>query len=268
MSPKPADALAVGRVTGAYGVKGWIKVQPFSLHADALFANTTWWLSASAGAPRLQPLPESVKVVQLREQGDALVAQLEGVNDRNAAEALQGATLNVSRASFPKTDGDDEFYWVDLIGLDVVDRQGKALGQVVDLIDTGPHCVLRITLFPELVAAAACRIGITRRAFRPDQVDVRLLALARLHAEDNYRRVDDRPFGGGPGMVMLVEPLERALAPAHRGPLASPRRWCTSRPPAERLTQALVQPRWPPGRVRCCCAGATRASTSASSTAT
>ncbi|MBP8144176.1 ribosome maturation factor RimM [Pseudorhodoferax sp.] len=144
MSPKPADALAVGRVTGAYGVKGWIKVQPFSLHADALFANTTWWLSASAGAPRLQPLPESVKVLQLREQGDALVAQLEGVNDRNAAEALQGATLNVSRASFPQTDGDDEFYWVDLIGLDVVDRQGKALGQVVDLIDTGPHCVLRI----------------------------------------------------------------------------------------------------------------------------
>ena len=101
------------------------------MHADALFANTTWWLSASAGAPRLQPLPESVKVLQLREQGDALVAQLEGVNDRNAAEALQGATLNVSRASFPQTDGDDEFYWVDLIGLAVVDRQGSPAQEVL-----------------------------------------------------------------------------------------------------------------------------------------
>lgn len=142
MSPKPADAVAVGRVSGAYGVKGWIKVQPFSLHADALFANTTWWLSGSA--PRPQALPESIKVLQLREQGDALVAQIEGVTERNGAEALRGATLSVSRASFPQTGNEDEFYWVDLIGLTVVDRQGRVLGQVVDLIDTGPHCVLRI----------------------------------------------------------------------------------------------------------------------------
>jgi tRNA (guanine37-N1)-methyltransferase len=67
-----------------------------------------------------------------------------------------------------------------------------------------------ITLFPELFAPFQTT-GVTRRAFESRAVDVRLWPL-RDFAEDNYRRVDDRPYGGGPGMVMLVEPLERALA--------------------------------------------------------
>lgn len=69
-----------------------------------------------------------------------------------------------------------------------------------------------VTLFPELFDAPL-RCGVTRRAFESKQVDVRLWPL-RDFAEDAYRRVDDRPYGGGPGMVMLVEPLERALAAA------------------------------------------------------
>ncbi len=67
-----------------------------------------------------------------------------------------------------------------------------------------------ITLFPELFGPQLSH-GVTRRAFESGLVDVRLWQL-RDFAEDNYRRVDDRPFGGGPGMVMLAEPLERALA--------------------------------------------------------
>ncbi len=67
-----------------------------------------------------------------------------------------------------------------------------------------------ITLFPELFAPHLTQ-GITRRAFDSGQVDVRLWPL-RDFAQDTYRRVDDRPFGGGPGMVMLAEPLQRALA--------------------------------------------------------
>ncbi len=67
-----------------------------------------------------------------------------------------------------------------------------------------------ITLFPELFAPFLAS-GVTRRAYTSGQVDVRLWNL-RDHAEGNYRRVDDRPFGGGPGMVMLAEPLARCLA--------------------------------------------------------
>ncbi|SEK37195.1 tRNA (guanine37-N1)-methyltransferase [Roseateles sp. YR242] len=66
-----------------------------------------------------------------------------------------------------------------------------------------------VTLFPELFEPFL-RVGVTRRAYESRQVDVRLWPL-RDYAEDNYRRVDDRPYGGGPGMVMLVEPLERAM---------------------------------------------------------
>lgn len=66
-----------------------------------------------------------------------------------------------------------------------------------------------LTLFPELFEPFL-RVGVTRRAYESRQVDVRLWPL-RDFAQDNYRRVDDRPYGGGPGMVMLVEPLERAL---------------------------------------------------------
>src|SRR5476649_1759920 len=66
-----------------------------------------------------------------------------------------------------------------------------------------------ITLFPDLFAPFLTQ-GITRRAYESGQVDVKLWPL-RDHAEGTYRRVDDRPFGGGPGMVMLAEPLERAL---------------------------------------------------------
>ena len=72
-----------------------------------------------------------------------MVAQAQDISDRNAAEALRGARVFVSRASFPSADP-DEYYWVDLIGLSVINREGESLGTVSGLLDTGPHSVLRI----------------------------------------------------------------------------------------------------------------------------
>lgn len=96
-----------------------------------------------------------------------------------------------------------------------------------------------VTLFPELFGPHLTQ-GITRRAFDSRQVDVRLWPL-RDFATDAYRRVDDRPFGGGPGMVMLAEPLQAALAAvaADRGAPAVPVVHFT--PAGQRLDQALVQ---------------------------
>jgi len=96
-----------------------------------------------------------------------------------------------------------------------------------------------ITLFPELFGPHLVH-GITRRAFESKQVDVRLWPL-REHATDNYRRVDDRPYGGGPGMVMLAEPLERALQAvwADRGGQADVPVLHFS-PAGRRMDQALV----------------------------
>jgi tRNA (guanine37-N1)-methyltransferase len=95
-----------------------------------------------------------------------------------------------------------------------------------------------VTLFPELFTPHLA-VGITRRAFESALVDVRLWPL-RDHAEGTYRRVDDRPFGGGPGMVMLAEPLERALTAvqAARGDGAPVLHFT---PAGEPLTQARVR---------------------------
>lgn len=99
-----------------------------------------------------------------------------------------------------------------------------------------------ITLFPELFAPFQ-QAGVARRAFESGQVDLRLWQL-RDHAEGVYRRVDDRPFGGGPGMVMLVEPLERCLGAiraqqAEQGAGRLPVIWFS--PAGPRLTQKRVQ---------------------------
>lgn len=132
----PADAVEVGVVLGAWGVKGWFKVQPYAAEPQALFASKRWWLQAAAGQRLL-------KIVQARAQGDAVVAGAHEIADRDAAEALRGARVHIARASFPST-ADDEYYWVDLIGLEVRNREGQVLGTVADLIDTGAHSVLRV----------------------------------------------------------------------------------------------------------------------------
>ena len=173
----PADAVAVGRVAGAFGIKGWIKVQPFSLDASALMASHTWWTSSET--PRPQPCPPQLNVLDLREQGEFLVAQVEGVVERNGAEALRGITLHVPRSAFPKT-SDGEFYWIDLIGLSVQNLQEQAVGTVIGLIDTGPHCVLRIAppgaekpapgdeiLIP-FISQYGCEVDLAARRIRVD----------------------------------------------------------------------------------------------------
>jgi len=164
----PDDAIEVGRILGAWGIKGGIKVLPFAADPQALFSARRWFLkpaesakppaAAAATAKALKPaaaktpaqkaalaapLPLVLNVTGVRDQGDAIVCTAPEIPDRDAAEAMKGVRVFVSRSTFPKT-GDDEFYWVDLIGLAVVNREQVELGEVVGLIDTGPHCVLRV----------------------------------------------------------------------------------------------------------------------------
>jgi len=145
----PPDAIEVGRVLDAWGVKGWFKVQAYSAQADAVFTAKRWYLRPSPDTKALpnpgaaSKIPPILTILAVREHGDGIVANAQGYVDRNGAESLRGAQIYISRAEFPKADP-DEYYWVDLIGLDVVNRQGEALGAVIGLLDTGPHSVLRI----------------------------------------------------------------------------------------------------------------------------
>jgi 16S rRNA processing protein RimM len=141
----PDDAVEVGRIAGAWGIKGWIKVQPFAKDPQALFSSRRWFLQPPERLPAAAAtaFPRLLKITAAREQGDGVVASAQELPDRNAAEALYGARVFISRASFPTAD-EGEFYWVDLIGLQVVNREGVVLGAVTDLLDTGPHSVLRV----------------------------------------------------------------------------------------------------------------------------
>lgn len=146
-TPWPEDAIEVGKVVDAWGIKGGIKVAPFSSDPQALFSTKRWFLMPAApvsgvSRPAASTAPRLLKVKTAKEQGDVIVATVDEVDDRTAAEALKGSRVFVSRASFPTPD-EDEYYWIDLIGLDVVNPQGQALGRVVGLLETGPHCVLR-----------------------------------------------------------------------------------------------------------------------------
>jgi 16S rRNA processing protein RimM len=146
----PDDAVEVGRVLGAWGIKGGIRVQPFSKSPDALFTSRRWFIRppeapATSVGPKTTAVnyPPVLRILHSKAQGDAVVATAQELPDRNAAEAMKGARIFIARANFP-TAGDGEFYWIDLIGLSVLNRQGEPLGEVVGLIDTGAHSVLRI----------------------------------------------------------------------------------------------------------------------------
>lgn len=140
----PADAIEVGVVVGPWGIKGAFKVHAHATDPQALFSSRRWFLQPPVSlGPRRPALPLLLRVTQAREQGGVVVAVAQEVPDRAAAESLHGARVFVSRSSFP-TAGDDEYYWVDLIGLSVLNREGVTLGTVVDLIDTGAHSVLRV----------------------------------------------------------------------------------------------------------------------------
>jgi len=145
----PADAVEVARVLDAWGVKGWIRVQPYAKDPQALFSSRRWFLrppEAHAGRPAREAaaaLPALLRIIEAREHGDGVIASVRDIRDRNAAEALRGARIFVPRSSFP-TAGNDEFYWVDLIGAQVFNRDGVRLGEVSGLLDNGAQCVLQL----------------------------------------------------------------------------------------------------------------------------
>ncbi|MEY3286980.1 MAG: ribosome maturation factor RimM [Pseudomonadota bacterium] len=144
----PDDAIEVAVVTGAWGIKGGIRLKAFSADPQALFSTKRWYWQLPVGAmadqrDRLRALEQPLRVASVREHGDGLVALIHELADRDLAQLCKGLRLFVKRSSFPSA-AEGEYYWVDLIGLEVYNRQGERLGAVAGLMQTGPHSVLRI----------------------------------------------------------------------------------------------------------------------------
>lgn len=127
--------MVVGYVSGAYGIHGWVRIKSYSADADALLHAKTWWLD--------KPELHDVDMMQSKIHGGDVVAQLMGIADRDAAEKLKGTAVQIPRSHFPAL-SDDEFYWVDLIGLAVENLQGEQLGLVSSLMENGAHPILQV----------------------------------------------------------------------------------------------------------------------------
>jgi 16S rRNA processing protein RimM len=123
-------------VRGAYGLRGWVRIAPHTPLAEVLSSTRRWWLVGSGPARELQ-------VSALRRQGAGLVAKWEGCDTPEAAEALKGASVAVARRDFPPLRG-QEYYWVDLIGLQVINRSDRKLGVVKGLRSSAAHDLLEI----------------------------------------------------------------------------------------------------------------------------
>lgn len=128
--------MVLGRVLGAFGIRGWVRVRPFTESANGLLNQFAWVLS-QRGARR------DVTVVEAKTHGAFVLAQLKEITDRGQAEALRGADVTVARQQLPEPEA-GEYYWTDLIGLAVRNVNGVDLGRVAGLISAPAHDVLRV----------------------------------------------------------------------------------------------------------------------------
>jgi 16S rRNA processing protein RimM len=124
----------MGRVTGPFGVLGWVKIHPYTETSDSLLGYQTWWVG------RDESYGEHA-VSGAKVHGAEVVAKLEGYDDRDAVATLKGMLVAVPRAELPGTKK-DEYYWTDLIGLSVVNTEGVEFGTVKELLETGANDVL------------------------------------------------------------------------------------------------------------------------------
>jgi 16S rRNA processing protein RimM len=133
----PAQTLIVmGRVQGPYGVKGWIKVEPYTERAQALGHFGEWWLRRENGWERMA-------LAEWAPHGPHIVARLADFSDRDTAAALRGAEIAVPREALPPT-AENEFYQADLIGLEVLNRTGDRLGRVERIFGNAAHEVMSL----------------------------------------------------------------------------------------------------------------------------
>jgi 16S rRNA processing protein RimM len=134
VSANPERLVTLGRISGLYGVRGWVKVHSYTEPRDNVVGFARWRLRTQAGE-------RAVEVEDGRAHGANVVAKLRGVDDRDAARELIGADIAVERSALPACEP-GEYYWADLEGLEVVTPAGDRLGTVDHLLATGGHDVL------------------------------------------------------------------------------------------------------------------------------
>jgi 16S rRNA processing protein RimM len=139
-----SEMVVMGRVAVPYGVQGWVKIQTFTAQLDSLLDYPDWYLGKSGDDKNEHGKADNwreCEVEAARVHSSSLIAKFVGCDDRNAAFALKGQEIAVSRDELPAPAA-DEYYWSDLEGLQVHNLDGLHFGQVQKLLATGANDVL------------------------------------------------------------------------------------------------------------------------------
>ncbi|NKB36766.1 MAG: ribosome maturation factor RimM [Gammaproteobacteria bacterium] len=127
--------VILGRINGLYGVRGWLKIYSYSRPKENIFAYSPWQIKFASKDWR------ECRVKAWKTQGKGLIAEFEGVTDREIASQYLGLELAVTRSAMPAL-ADDEYYWCDLIGLEVLNQNNLVLGKITEIKETGANDVL------------------------------------------------------------------------------------------------------------------------------
>jgi 16S rRNA processing protein RimM len=127
--------VLLGRCGAAHGIKGEVRVKPFTAEPDGI---------ALYGPLELEDGSRTLEVERMRDGDTVLIVKFKGIDDRNAAESLNGIGLTVAREAMPETEDDETFYLADLIGLTVEDVAGKSVGEILNVVDFGAGDLIEI----------------------------------------------------------------------------------------------------------------------------
>ena len=126
--------LHVGKISGVFGIKGWVKVFSFTGYREDILQYSPWLLKKNG-------VTKTIEIVTGQLQNQLVVAQIKGIDDRNAAEALMGWEIFIDKSQLPAAK-QNEYYWSDLIGLQVENTEGVVLGVIDNLLETGANDVI------------------------------------------------------------------------------------------------------------------------------
>ncbi len=155
----------LGRIVGAFGVRGWVKVFSYTDPREAVLQYSSWLLSRKGEW-------QAATVAEGQRHGKSVIARLEGVDDRNEAEALIGTEIGVTREEMPEPE-DGSFYWSDLEGMTVIRQDGTELGAIRQMLETGANDVMVVKgeqerLIPFVMDKVVLDVDLKERVVRVD----------------------------------------------------------------------------------------------------
>ena len=157
--------VILGRISGLFGVKGWVKVYSYTEPREAVLDYDRWLLSGKDGW-------QDAAVAEGQRHGKTVIVRIDGYDDRDQAAGLIGTEIGIPRDELPETEG-DQYYWSDLEGLSVVDRDGTELGKVSHLLETGANDVMVVKgdtelLIPFAMDKVVLGVDLTKGEIRVD----------------------------------------------------------------------------------------------------